>query len=202
MLLKSVQTHKQNLDCKLESYGFRKWRDKVGFTLGVLNLILSTFILGFDYEKFFLYHIVLTVVLSIIRFFRYRPIKWQYYFCDFCYVANIIIVVFLLCSQHYNSQLLSPYKEALFLICYNFASGVLLLAVPVYNHALVFHSLDRQTSLSIHLNNAIIFYCLRWFNHEKFAFSDLIFQDKILFVRNFFLQAFGIYFLWSVLYYI
>ena len=49
-------------------------------------------------------------------------------------------------------------------ISFSFAMGPLLFGIPCYRNSLVFHSLDRLTSLKIHLGPALAMFMARWYD--------------------------------------
>jgi len=72
---------------------------------------------------------------------------------DFCYFANLLVLLFL----H-----VFPHSRALFLVAFSFSLGPLAWAIPTWRNSLVFHSLDKMTSIFIHLGPNILFYTMRW----------------------------------------
>mmetsp|Transcript_3425 Transcript_3425/g.3156 ORF Transcript_3425/g.3156 Transcript_3425/m.3156 type:complete len:237 (+) Transcript_3425:440-1150(+) len=104
------------------------------------------------------------------RFFYFRSLRYHYFLLDFCYWANLIIVLYL--SVFRDNQIL--YNVAL-----AFSTGPLLASVPIFNNAIVFHSLDKITSNFIHLSPSIALWALRTdscsANIEPLPFLDYYF---------------------------
>eukprot|EP01132_Coremiostelium_polycephalum_P002277 gene2277-2804_t len=57
--------------------------------------------------------------------------------------------------------LLAPNSRILFCSCFSFMNGPILLAVLPYRNSLVFHSLDKATSVLIHILPSVVTYSLR-----------------------------------------
>ena len=49
-------------------------------------------------------------------------------------------------------------------ISFSLSMGPLLFGIPCYRNSLVFHSLDRLTSLKIHLGPAVAMFLSRWYD--------------------------------------
>jgi len=131
---------------------FKRTKDKWGFVFGVMSLIISSFLLGYDPYMYFNFYIFKIIALVLIRTIRYKAKKMILYLLDFCYYANLIFLVYL--SQMYNPA----YKDVLFRIGFMFANGPIILAIPIYRNSLVFHSLDRITSVILHISGPLVFY--------------------------------------------
>jgi len=82
-------------------------------------------------------------------------VKQQYFLADFCYWANLLLLVYMW---------LFPWSETLFAICFALANGPLFIAVALFRNSLVFHSVDHQTSLLIHCVPCFCSYIIRWHN--------------------------------------
>ncbi|XP_074273626.1 glycerophosphocholine acyltransferase 1 isoform X2 [Silene latifolia] len=100
------------------------------------------------------------VIFVPLRWIYYRYKKWHYYLLDFCYYANTISLVTLL---------LYPKNEKLFMVCFSFAEGPLAWAIIVWRCSLVFNSIDKITSVLIHLLPGLVFFTIRWWNPTTFA---------------------------------
>lgn len=61
----------------------------------VFNLIcsLSAYWLGASPQTFYKYYTVKAVVLYGSRFYLYRMKNWHYYMLEFCYFANILLLL-------------------------------------------------------------------------------------------------------------
>jgi hypothetical protein len=126
--------------------------DKVSFSFGVLNVMFTEFLLLEYPEHFWMWYCIEMFSCLGVRFFHYRTMRWQYFLLDFCYFANVVLVFYLW---------LAPTNVALFQICFAFANGPLGLAIVAWRNSLVFHSLDKTTSLFIHIEPVMVSYAIR-----------------------------------------
>lgn len=96
---------------------------------------------------------LLAATLLPYRFALYRARGSHLYMADFCYWANGLTLWHLWAA---------PRSLALRRAVFALASGPLALSVPAFRNALVFHSLDKSTSLFIHVGPALVAWSLRW----------------------------------------
>ncbi|KAL7720125.1 Glycerophosphocholine acyltransferase 1 [Entamoeba marina] len=139
-----------------ESEPFLKLIDKFTFASGVLILLLSQHIISALPTFMPYYYLILIFPLLLARYFIYRKNKWHYFMIDFCYFCQLITI---LTVALVNTSLF-PY---LFQTAFVFAHGPLLTAIPMWKNSLVFHDLDKLTSVYIHLFPALVCYSLRWY---------------------------------------
>eukprot|EP00041_Stephanoeca_diplocostata_P027794 m.772165 g.772165 ORF g.772165 m.772165 type:complete len:475 (-) comp23246_c0_seq23:1630-3054(-) len=125
--------------------------DKISFTMGVLVMILSEYILITKPEKFELLFMAIILPVLFLRYHIYRSLNWGYYLIDFCYFVQLLCFIAIL----YPSKLLF---QVLFVV----SSGPLCFAILIWRNSLVFHSLDKVTSTLLHLYPALLMYCWRW----------------------------------------
>jgi hypothetical protein len=168
----SVATHEEDFDWNDEDFAFDeldrigdprtpgclKMRDKIVFFGGVLNVILLAFFTSGVPWIMPWYYVVKAPILIGTRICLYFKDKFQYFLIDFCYWANLLLLVYLI---------FIPNSKELFVVCYALAHGPLAWAVCLFKNSLVFHSLDKITSCFIHCSPMLVTYCLRWYA-EKF----------------------------------
>ena len=82
--------------------------------------------------------------------------KFHYFLFDFCYFTNILLLIYL--------WLIPPglFAGNMFVVLFCFANGPLLWAVALWRNSLVFHSVDKMTSMFIHISPALTVTTLRW----------------------------------------
>jgi len=73
---------------------------------------------------------------------------------DFCYYGNSFLIIYL---WAFNDDPL------IFIIVFSIANGPLLWAIALFRNSLVFHALDKLTSLFIHISPALTTFCIRWY---------------------------------------
>ena len=99
------------------------------------------------------YYCIKFVVLMISRYFVYHARSWHWFMLEFCYFANICLFAFLWYK---------PNDIHYFIPVFILANGPLLHSVAAFGNSLVFHSLDKTTSLLIHITPPTITYVIRW----------------------------------------
>lgn len=133
--------------------------NKVTHLLGVLGFGGFCFILGARPQDVRYLYCVFYVIFVPLRWIYYRYKKWHYYLLDFCYYANTIFLIMLLCY---------PTNEKLFMVCFSFAEGPLAWALIIWRCSLVFNSMDKIVSVFIHLLPGLVFFTIRWWDPEFF----------------------------------
>ncbi|XP_051148595.1 glycerophosphocholine acyltransferase 1 [Andrographis paniculata] len=129
--------------------------NKVTHLLGVLGFGGFCFILGARPQDVRYLYCLFYVIFVPLRWIYYRYKKWHYYLLDFCYYANTIFLIMLLCY---------PKNEKFFMVCFSFAEGPLAWALIVWRCSLVFNSMDKIVSVFIHLLPGLVFFTIRWWD--------------------------------------
>ena len=83
------------------------------------------------------------------------------------------------------------------------ANGPLALAIAMWRNSLVFHSLDKMTSMFIHILPALVTFSERWHNHislKEFPFFEQMDESIITTLIDFYVNPFGLYLIWQTLY--
>ena len=133
------------------------WRsiDKIGYTCGTIVIIAFTFLLGrYPNDYIYLFVSFLTPLLVLCRFIYYCIKGWHWFLADFCYFANYAMIYFLWYGQK---------DRFWFLTCYVFSNGPLAFAVMMFRNSLVYHEIDKLTSLAIHAIPMCIMTHIRWY---------------------------------------
>jgi hypothetical protein len=82
----------------------------------------------------------------------YKKRGWHYFLFDLCYYVTILNLVYFW---------LLPQSQWLFVACYTLSHGSLASAVITWRNSLVFHDLDKVTSLFIHIYAPFTFTVIR-----------------------------------------
>ncbi|KXS18429.1 hypothetical protein M427DRAFT_132779 [Gonapodya prolifera JEL478] len=130
-----------------------KIRDKVSFVFGVTNLWATILLFGIRPGYVAPVYLVKLFAFISARLFMYRAKKWHYFMFDMCYFANALLA--------WNILVPDP-NSILFKCGWGLATGPVLLAIPTWGNSLVFHSLDKMTSIFIHLEPSFVYYVMRW----------------------------------------
>lgn len=131
-----------------------KLRDKLTFMTGTVGSLLNAYWLGWSPETFYRVYSLEAVVLIAVRWVVYRMKKWHYYLWDFCYFANIVLLIQLW---------LLPKSALLNKVMFAYSAGPLAWSIVAFRNSLVFHSLDKITSLMLHWMPACVVWTLRWY---------------------------------------
>ncbi|KAI8375851.1 hypothetical protein BD560DRAFT_392098 [Blakeslea trispora] len=128
-------------------------RDKISFVVGVGNACVAP-ALALRYPALIpSYYSVQLVILLLLRGVIYRLRRWHYFIFDLCYFVNAMTILFLW---------VYPDAKALFYATYFLTNGPVAWAIITWRNSLVFHSLDKVTSVFIHIFPPLVMYCVRW----------------------------------------
>ncbi|XP_021750092.1 uncharacterized membrane protein C776.05-like [Chenopodium quinoa] len=198
---KIISEHAERIAKQAEEH--ERFINKVTYLCGVLGFGGFCFLLGARPQDVPIVYCLFYVIFVPLRWIYYRYKKWHYYLLDFCYYANTIFLVTLL---------MYPKNEKLFMVCFSFAEGPLAWAIIVWRCSLVFNSIDKITSVLIHLLPGLVFFTIRWWNPTTFAAMHPEGTDRRVswpYVENqsylctwLFLVPLVAYTLWQVLYFL
>lgn len=86
-----------------------------------------------------------------LRYYTYHKRGYHYFLADLCYFANLLLLL---------SLWVFPQSRRLFIATYCLAYGNNAWAIAMWRNSLVFHSLDKVTSLVIHLMPPVVLHCI------------------------------------------
>lgn len=130
-----------------------KLKDKLAFTLGIFNICLSELILVRFPQFLWLWYICWLLPLMAWRIVSYTRQKWQYFLVDYCYSANLLVLCHLF---------IAPSSPLVFQVAFLSAVGPLGWAIVAWRNSLVFHDLEKITTLLVHLMPPLVMICRRW----------------------------------------
>ncbi|KAG6849635.1 hypothetical protein H0H93_006758 [Arthromyces matolae] len=116
---------------------------------------------------------------------------WHYFLFDLCYYVNILNFMYLW---------LFPSSSALFVACYCLSHGSLASAIITWRNSLVFHDLDKVTSLFIHMYPPFTFTVIRHFYPNAEARFPALAELPHLQPFRALLLSGGLYVIWQLLY--
>ncbi|KAK9792955.1 hypothetical protein WJX73_006729 [Symbiochloris irregularis] len=128
--------------------------DKICFFVGVINLVLSAFWVGKSPATWHRWFTLKALVLFTIRYRVYKAKHWHYYMLEFCYFANLVLLVQLW---------VFPQSAWLYKATFSQVAGPMTAAIAALGNSVVLHSLDKTTSLFMHVSPAIMVWCIRWY---------------------------------------
>ncbi|KAI8367976.1 hypothetical protein EDC96DRAFT_552891 [Choanephora cucurbitarum] len=183
-------------------------RDKVSFVVGVGNACVAP-ALALRYPNLIpAYYSIQLVILLLLRGVIYRLRRWHYFIFDLCYFVNAMTILFLW---------LYPDSKALFYATYFLTNGPVAWAIITWRNSLVFHSLDKVTSVFIHIFPPLVMYCVRWMpelQHDTYCHNhDVLTSDRnkrypaldqmgVPSLHEVLLYSTVAYFIWQSLYYL
>ncbi|MES1911048.1 MAG: hypothetical protein MHM6MM_003545 [Cercozoa sp. M6MM] len=171
-----------------------KFVDKVSFTYGVLSLLLTHFVL-MKLQGWFAWYYAVTFVVQVgVRFFVYRKHKWHFFMLDFCYFTNLLLLYHVFLQEK---------NIALFRALFIMTNGPLTVAMITWRNSLVFHSLDKITSVFIHALPALATFSLRWQGNEDNHWRTdrmLTAEDGVSRAFDTVLNATLLYMMWQIAY--
>lgn len=126
-------------------------REKMSFIAGVLNIFLSGYFIGAFPEYFHYWYTVQLAYFMPIRYYKYHQIGYHYFLADLCYFVNLLMLL---------SIWFFPNSKRLFISTYCLAFGNNAVAIAMWRNSLVFHSLDKVTSLFIHIMPCATLHCM------------------------------------------
>jgi hypothetical protein len=127
--------------------------DKLSFFVGVALLLTTEWALLAHPHRFHELYTLLAVPLLLYRVYSYSARKWSLFLFDFCYWVNV------LCLVHLWALPGSPY---VFETAFMLANGPLVWTIVMWRNMLVFHDLDKMTSLFIHAIPPLVTFARRW----------------------------------------
>eukprot|EP00096_Caligus_rogercresseyi_P003063 TRINITY_DN15601_c0_g1_i1.p1 TRINITY_DN15601_c0_g1~~TRINITY_DN15601_c0_g1_i1.p1 ORF type:complete len:314 (+),score=68.63 TRINITY_DN15601_c0_g1_i1:152-1093(+) len=164
-----------------------KMLDKISFTLGVLTICLTQWIIHRQPWSFPYFVFSVLSILFVARCIAYKQEKCQYFLLDFCYYVNLSTMI---------QSLFFPYHEVWFKVNYFLSLGPILTAIVVWQNSLVFHSLDKVTSFFLHAFAPLHCHLTRWnIIHPSFPPHDTSVD-----LQSALLHPLLAYFLWQTVY--
>ncbi|KAJ3017597.1 hypothetical protein HKX48_003462 [Thoreauomyces humboldtii] len=130
-----------------------KNRDKFAFVIGVTNMWITALLLGMWPTLLPAFFVLKTTTLLLVRLILYKRKRWHYFMFDLCYFQNALLVLLILFpGSHVH----------LFCANWGLANGPVLVAITAWRNSLVFHSLDKMTSLNLHFDPPLTLFAIRW----------------------------------------
>lgn len=111
-------------------------REKASFIAGVLNILISGYLIGAFPEYFHLWYTLQFFYFYPLRFYMYRRKGFHYFLADLCYFVNFLLLFTLW---------VFPQSKRLFISTFCLAFGNNAVAIAMWRNSLVFHSFDKIT---------------------------------------------------------
>ncbi|KAF9910400.1 hypothetical protein EC991_006665 [Linnemannia zychae] len=171
-----------------------RFMDKIAFTLGMLECCCTPWVISQYPEWIPFVHTFQVSVLIAVRYFLYKRKSWHFFLLDMCYFVNVVVILYLY---------VFPQSQALLGAVWLLSHGPLAFAIVTWRNSLVLHSLDKVTSVYIHMSPPIALYVVRWLypdpNYTRFpALKDM----PVLPTSSSLTAAIALYLTWQVAYYV
>jgi hypothetical protein len=153
-----LDRYKKRMRASVEKLGAR-WndtkvitlREKIAFIFGVMNIFVSGYLIGGWPDWFHIWYSVQVLYFMPIRYYTYKKRGYHYFLADLCYFVNLLVLL---------SIWAFPQSKRLFTAAYCLSHGNNAVAIIMWRNSLVFHSLDKVTSLFIHIMPCATLHCL------------------------------------------
>ncbi|KAI1306545.1 hypothetical protein EDD11_004708 [Mortierella claussenii] len=171
-----------------------RFMDKVAFTLGMFECCCTPWLVAQYPEWIPFVHTLQASVLIVVRYVLYKKKSWHFFLLDMCYFVNVIVILYLY---------VFPQSQALFGAVWLLSHGPLGFAIVTWRNSLVLHSLDKVTSVYIHMSPPIALYTVRWLypdpNHVRYpALKGMDMLPTVSSLE----AAIVLYLTWQVAYYV
>jgi hypothetical protein len=123
-------------------------REKFSFVLGVCTLAGTCLLWGLAPTWFPVVYTVQALIYLTWRVYSYKKKHFHYFLFDLCYFVNVLDMIWLW---------FFPSSTVLFICSYCLTMGPLASAIITWRNSLVFHSIDKVTSLFIHIYPPLVF---------------------------------------------
>ncbi|KAK6537867.1 hypothetical protein TWF694_010767 [Orbilia ellipsospora] len=126
-------------------------REKLSFCVGVSNIFISGYLLGGYPHLMHWWYTLQMAYFMPIRFYTYHKRGYHYFLADLCYFVNVLLLL---------SIWVFPNSRRLFISAYCLSYGNNAWAIAMWRNSMVFHSLDKITSLFIHLMPPVVLHSI------------------------------------------
>lgn len=154
------------------------------FIFSMLDVVTTTFIVARWPHSFHLYYSFKVGLLITFRLMYYRWKKYHLFLIDLCYIINCLVMMHIWLFPQW--QWLND--------CVHGFGGMLFVCIPLFRNSFVPHSLDRITSLQVHLMPQLQLYILRWHKSSEQEQAYASAEDMSI------LPAVAMYLLWACIY--
>ncbi|TID26744.1 putative f-box protein [Venturia nashicola] len=126
-------------------------REKLSFIAGVMNVFVSGYLVGGHPDLYHIWYTIQLLYFMPIRFYTYQKKGYHYFLADLCYFVNLLLML---------TIWVFPGSKRLFIASYCLSFGNNAIAIAMWRNSLVFHSLDKVTSLFIHIMPCVSLHCI------------------------------------------
>ncbi|KAI5847510.1 hypothetical protein BZA05DRAFT_426577 [Tricharina praecox] len=153
-LEKYREKYSKGLDKILENWNDTKIvssREKLSFVVGVSNIFITGLLIGGYPEWMHVWYSLQLLYFMPIRYYTYHQMGYHYFLADLCYFVNVMLVLAIWVFPNSRRLMISAY-------CLSYGNNAW--AIAMWRNSMVFHSLDKVTSLFIHIMPPVVLHCL------------------------------------------
>ncbi|GMI40746.1 hypothetical protein TrCOL_g10108 [Triparma columacea] len=169
---------------------------KTSFSIGVLNVALTAYVIGKWPELYWCLYLTKAIVMVFYKLiFVWYPARQHYFFLDFCWISNgIFFFLFVLLLLEWTSPAVT---QNLFLIFFAVANGPLAWSVIALQNKLVFHNFEWTSTLFIHMSPGLASWGIHWNRERVLEVWGSRFEDYTqASTTDLFLMGWGYYCAW------
>ncbi|CDZ96415.1 Uncharacterized conserved protein [Phaffia rhodozyma] len=186
-----TQDRLQSLSTSWESARHLRTRDKVSFFFGVMTVLTSCLMVGLYPEWIPLWYTIQSAFYLPVRIWTYKKKQWHYFLWDMCYYVNVLDLIWMW---------FFPANTIFFTACYLLTMGPLASAIITWRNSLVFHSLDKVTSLFIHIYPPLtLTTIIHFYPNGAERWPGIVRSGEIAWWRKMVLGI-GFYLVWQMMY--
>lgn len=190
--VEKIKIRRERIQSRWNDSNTVSFREKTSFFLGVQNVLGTALLLAFWPQFIPLSYTLQACYYLPLRVYTYRKLAYHYFLFDMCYVINVLCLIFLW---------IWPSNPILFQACYGLAHGPSALAIATWRNSLVFHSVEKLTSLFIHIYPAVVFTVIRHFYPNASQRFPALRELDTISVKKTLAICSTVYIIWQTMYY-
>jgi len=187
-LKQAIKNKKKQLEDQISAPPFLRISDKIAFTLALVIICLTEYVILKEPTFVPMWYTSLLIPLLILRYYFYYKAKFQYFMIDFCYFAQYFLLFYI----HFV-----PRNAEVFQVAFALCSGPLAMGALMWRNSLVFHDLDKLTSVFIHVFPPLVVFCIRWYPMDNDFTRVCTNSECTIDVQHAFIYALVYYAMWQ-----
>ncbi|KAF8242609.1 hypothetical protein K440DRAFT_115631 [Wilcoxina mikolae CBS 423.85] len=200
-LEKYREKYQRGLDRVLERWNDTKvvsTREKISFVVGVSNVFITGYLIGGYPEWMHIWYSMQLLYFMPIRYYTYHKVGYHYFLADLCYFVNVMLLLAIWVFPNSRRLMISVY-------CLSYGNNAW--AIAMWRNSMVFHSLDKVTSLFIHIMPPVVLHCIVHlldpvYQEQRFPAISRIKTTELYGLREMIIWATVPYLFWQISYHI
>jgi len=186
-----LKNKKKQLEDQISAPPFLRISDKIAFTVALVIICLTEYVILKEPTFMPMWYTSLLIPLLILRYYFYHKAKFQYFMIDFCYFAQYFLLFYIY---------VTPRNPDIFQVAFALCSGPLAIGAVMWRNSLVFHDLDKLTSVYIHIFPSLVVFCVRWYPMDNDFSRVCTDPDCTIDIPHAFIYALVYYAAWQAYY--